>query len=222
MRHASRHSHSTEAAGHAGVDAFDVPEAGPPGEPAEIAYRKLLDAIDQGILVQNAQGLIVFANPAACRILGLSESEVKALRRELASGWRLVDERGADLAFDELPGMRALAGGCAIENVVFGIYLPHLHMYRWISSSSVPVFREGEARAYQVVSTFSDITQLKRQADLFEMTQRLAEIGGWELDDMRGTLYWTSQVYRIHNMQPDSPIDESHALNYYGKEPQEL
>jgi len=191
------------------------------GEP-EITYRHIFDAVDQGILIQNAQGFIVSANPAACRILALSESEVRALRRELASGWRLVDERGADLAFDELPGMRALSTGRSVDGVVFGLYLPHLHMYRWISSSSVPLLRAGEARPHLVISTFSDITQLKRQSDLFEMTQRLAEIGGWELDDMRNALYWTSQVYRLHDMKPGSPITESQALDHYGKEEREL
>ncbi|MGH8164137.1 MAG: PAS domain S-box protein, partial [Rhodanobacteraceae bacterium] len=56
-------------------------------------YRQLLHSMGQGVLVQDAQGLIVSANPAACRILGMSEAEILGLRRESAPLWRLVDER---------------------------------------------------------------------------------------------------------------------------------
>ena len=188
---------------------------------AEARYHQLLDAMDQGVLVQDAQGLIVSINPAGCRILGLSEAEVLSLRRDAAPGWRLVDENGADLGFDDLPGLRALATGRSVESAVFGMYLPHLHLYRWLSSSSVPQFRPGESRPFQVISTFSDVTALKRQANLFDMTQKLASIGGWEIDDLRNTLFWTGQVYRIHDMEPGSTINETRALDFHSPEGRE-
>jgi diguanylate cyclase (GGDEF)-like protein len=184
-------------------------------EAAETRYRHLLHGMDQGVLVQDEQGLIVSVNPAACRILGLSEGEVLNLRRDAAPGWRLVDENGIELGFDDLPGMRALRTGRTVESAVFGMYLPHLHLYRWLSSSSVPQFRPGEARPFQVISTFSDVTTLKRQADLFGMTQNLANIGGWEADDLRNSLFWTQQVYRIHDLEPGNTINETRALGFF-------
>jgi diguanylate cyclase (GGDEF)-like protein/PAS domain S-box-containing protein len=190
-------------------------------EAAEARYRQLLHAMDQGVLVQDAQGLIVSVNPAACRILGLSESELLGLRRDAAPGWRLVDEDGVELGFDDLPGMRALLTGQTVESAVFGMYLPHLHLYRWLCSSSVPQFRPGESRPFQVISTFSDVTTLKRQADLFGMTQKLANIGGWEIDDLRNALFWTGQVYRIHDLEPGSTINETRALGFYASEGRE-
>ncbi|MEO7149230.1 MAG: diguanylate cyclase [Rhodanobacteraceae bacterium] len=182
---------------------------------SEWRYRQLLHSMGQGVLVQDAQGLIVSANPAACRILGMSEAEILGLRRESAPLWRLVDGHGTEIPFDDLPGMRALLTGRAVESAVFGVYLPHLHEHRWISSSSVPQFRGGEDRPFQVISTFGDVSVLKRQAELFEMTQRLAEIGGWEADDLRGTLFWTGQLYRLHDLEPDAAITEARALGFY-------
>lgn len=190
-------------------------------EAAETRYRHLLHAMDQGVLVQDAQGLIVSANPAACRILGLSEDEVLELRRDAAPGWRLVDANGIELGFDDLPGMRALRTGRTVESAVFGMYLPHLHLYRWLSSSSVPQFRPGETRPFQVISTFSDVSALKRQADLFGMTQNLANIGGWEADDLRNSLFWTPQVYRIHDLEPGNAINETRALGFFAVEDRE-
>jgi len=206
------------------AEGFDVPQEGDLNtalQTAEARYLHLLQAMDQGVLVQDAQGLIVSVNPAACRILGLSESEILNLRRDAAPGWRLVDENGTELGFDDLPGMRALVTGRSVESAVFGMYLPHLHLYRWLSSSSVPQFRSGEPKPFQVISTFSDVTMLKRQANLFEMTQKLASIGGWEIDDLRNTLFWTGQVYRIHDMEPGSTINETRALDFYSPEGRE-
>lgn len=188
---------------------------------SDARYRLLLHAMDQGVLVQDARGMIVSVNPAACRILGLSEAELLALHRDAATLWRLVDEHGNEIGFDELPGMRALKHGHNVHSSVFGLYLPHLHVYRWLSSSSVPQFRENEERPFQVISTFSDVTALKRQSELFDMTQGLANIGGWEVDDLRGTLFWTEQIYRIHDLAPGSAINETRALGFFAAEERE-
>ena len=177
--------------------------------------RQLLQAMDKGVLVQNAEGRIVSANPAACRILGMTEVEITGIRRDVLQHWRLVDEHGQRIDFEDLPGLRALRTGVSVDSTIFGVYLPHLHLYRWLSSSSVPQFRAGESRPFQVISTFSDVTALKRQAELFEQTQQLTRIGGWEIDDLLGTLYWTTQVYRIHDLEPDSAITEVRALDFF-------
>lgn len=221
MRHPVQQS---VPAGVEDAEGFDVPrddELTTALQAAESRYAQLLHAMDQGVLVQDAQGLIVSVNPAACRILGLSEREVLNLRREGAAGWRLVDEHGVELGFDDLPGMRALLSGRPVESAVFGMYLPHLHLYRWLSSSSVPQFRAGESRPFQVISTFGDVTLLKRQADLFEMTQKLANIGGWEADDLRNSLFWTKQVYRVHDLEPGSAMNETRALDFFASEERE-
>jgi diguanylate cyclase (GGDEF)-like protein len=223
MRHPVQQSVPAGVEDAVGLDVPRENQASPGAalQAAEARYLQLLHAMDQGVLVQDAQGLIVSVNPAACRILGLSESEILNLRRDAAPGWRLVDEDGTELGFDDLPGMRALRTGGIVESAVFGMYLPHLHLYRWMSSSSVPQFRPGEVRPFQVISTFSDVTVLKRQADLFEMTQKLASIGGWEADDLRNKLFWTGQVYRIHDLEPGSTVNEARALDFYAPEDRE-
>ena len=46
----------------------------PTGAEDEARYRLLLQAMDKGVLIQDADGMIVAVNPAACRILGLSDA----------------------------------------------------------------------------------------------------------------------------------------------------
>ncbi len=182
---------------------------------SEARYRALLQAMDKGVLVQDGAGRIVSVNPAGCRILGLSEGELVAVRRETLQDWRFEDESGAALPFEQLPGMRALLGGKAVDNTLVGVYLPHQHAYRWISIGSVPQFLDGQSRPFQVISTFSDVTALKRVGELFAKTQALASIGGWEFDFLTDALFWTEEMYRIHDLLPHSGISMERARSFY-------
>ena len=198
------------------------PAQAPAGAEDDARYRLLLQAMDKGVLIQDAEGRIVAVNPAACRILGLSETEILQVRREVLREWRVVDEHGTLVAFEDLAGNRALREGRSIESTLLGVYLPHLHAYRWLSLTAVPQFRDGDTRPFQVVSTFSDVSTLKRQADLFDETQRLAGIGGWEIDDAHGVAYWTDEMYRIHDLPTGVAISEARALDFIDPEDREL
>lgn len=70
-----------------------------------------------------------------------------------------------------------------------------------------------------------DITELKRievekerSAFLLETTGKIAKLGGWELDVQAETLYWTKEVYRIHELPVGSEINVDIAINYYAPE----
>lgn len=45
--------------------------------------------------------------------------------------------------------------------------------------------------------------ELKRSSDLLEESQSIAKVGGWELDLITGTLYWTKETYILHDTNPD-------------------
>lgn len=182
---------------------------------SQARYVTLLQAMDKGVLVQDERGLLVSANAAACRLIGMEERELLALTRDDLAHWSFVDQEGRPITPRDLPGLRALVTGKVIDSAVYGIYLPHLHAYRWLSVSSVPDVDPASGRTRQVISTFSDVSALKRENEMFRATQQLGQIGCWELDDLRGTLYWTGHMYRIHDLPPDSPVSESRLLNFF-------
>jgi two-component system, cell cycle sensor histidine kinase and response regulator CckA len=45
--------------------------------------------------------------------------------------------------------------------------------------------------------------QLQRNERLLNDTQQLAKIGGWEMDLEKQITFWTNEVYRIHDLNPD-------------------
>ena len=57
---------------------------------------------------------------------------------------------------------------------------------------------------------------LRRQSALLERVQRIAQIGGWELNGRTRTLTWTDETYRIHGVTREnfSPTLES-AISFY-------
>jgi diguanylate cyclase (GGDEF)-like protein/PAS domain S-box-containing protein len=163
---------------------------------SEARYRQLLQAMDKGVLIHDASGHIVSLNPSACRIAGLSaEALIDAL--DDRGRWDLLDANGQLIAHNQVPHLRALHEGRTIESTTLGVYLKNEARHIWLDVTSTPQFREGESRPFQAITTFSDISALTRDRELFRQTQALARIGGWDWDPVRESMYWTDTMREI-------------------------
>lgn len=172
---------------------------------SEARYRQLLYGMDKGIIVRDAGGKVVSINPAACRALGVDEHELIGKSLEQTYG-RALDEDGATLPFDRLPAWRALQERRTIESTVVGLYNRERHNYVWLSITAVPQLDPDTGEPVQVISTFSDVTDLKRDSALFAQTQALARIGGWEWSPSRPTLFLTDELCRILQRSPGEAL----------------
>ncbi len=171
---------------------------------AELNYHALLVAMDKGVLFQGFDGRVLSANPAGYRILGLDDGlDVAAGLR--FDDWLIIDHRGYPIRFRELPPMRALASGKLVESTLLGLYHHKRKQLTWVSATSVPQFHPGAERPHQVISLFSDVTELKRDSALFLRAQALARIGGWEWDGGRNRLYFTDEALRIIGRRDNPP-----------------
>ena len=170
---------------------------------AELRYGQLLEVIDKGVLVLDDHGRLIQANAAAMRILGADEHHDFQQYLHPAD-WTMVDEGGRPITVDELPPSQTLRTGKATESRVFGLYHRPERRLRWLSVSTVPLFAPGGRKPSQVLSFFSDVTQLKRDSALFDRAQALAHIGGWEWEVDRDALYMTEEALRIlgHDQRP--------------------
>lgn len=93
--------------------------------------RTTFEAMSEGLVVQEAGGAIVLANPAAERILGLSAEQLSG-RTSLDPRWRAVRGNGAPFPGDEHPAMVTLRTGAPTSNVLMGVYRPSGDLV-WIS-----------------------------------------------------------------------------------------
>ena len=94
----------------------------------------------------------------------------------------------------------------------------------WIASTIVPILG-ADARPVLYITARTDITPerdaqaaLERAAQLLRQTGRVARVGGWELDPEGNGLTWTEEVYRIHDLEPGTPIQIEEAIAFYAPE----
>lgn len=130
----------------------------------EAKYRAVIAALDEGLIVQAHDGKVTALNPAAGRILGLSDDDV-VNRRWRVADWNIVGVDGNPVPVDELPSLRALRTGVPVRGCVLGMGRPDGTRV-WISSNCHPV-RDGKASTVAVVTTFSDITVRRRAEEGF-------------------------------------------------------
>lgn len=163
---------------------------------AEVRYRELMEVMDKGIIIQDAAGEAVYGNSAALRMLGIGSGQSLADAMS-PQHWRIMREDGSEMPPDEFPTMRALKTGKLIESTLLGLYHRQRRQLVWLSVTAMPQFRAGADHPHQVLSLFSDVTELKRDSALFDRVQALAHIGGWEWDASADQLYLTDESAQI-------------------------
>ena len=120
----------------------------------------LLQYLQVGMVVHNADGRIILANDEAHRMLGLAAGGLDG-RSARDPGWVVFREDGAPLPPDEYPANVVLATGSPVRNFILGFDHAATGERVWVLVSA---FQEtaGSERAGQVVVTFIDITARKR------------------------------------------------------------
>ncbi len=136
---------------------------------SEERYRSVVAAMAEGIVLQDATGVIRTCNASAERILGLSEEQIMG-RTSVDRGWRAIKEDGSPFPGEEHPAMLTLQTGEAFSNVVMGIHKPDGSL-TWISINSQPLWKEGEEFPYAVVTSFSDITAAKQAEEALRRSE---------------------------------------------------
>jgi diguanylate cyclase (GGDEF)-like protein len=111
--------------------------------------------------VQDADNNIFACNQSTVRILGFPEADIK-VRNDADSAWKPCMEDGTPIPTEELPSIKALRTGQPVRNFSVRIVRGNGEL-AWVRVSAVPLFRMGEPRPYQVVTSFVDITGLKQQ-----------------------------------------------------------
>lgn len=82
--------------------------------------------------------------------------------------------------------------------------------YVWILASGKVVEWEAGGKPKRMIGTHLDITERKERererlisSQLLQESQKVAKVGGWELNLETGLLTWTAETYRIHETTPE-------------------
>jgi PAS domain S-box-containing protein len=159
-----------------------------------------------GVVVHNADGTIIWSNPAARSVLGLSLDEITG-RTSCDPRWHAVRPDGTPFPGEEHPAMEALRTGRSVESVIMGVHHPLENRTRWIQVSAAPIFLDDESQPHHVVASFLDVSARKQADD--ELRQRearlnraesVARFGHWELDLQKRTMRGSHGAGRIYGL----------------------
>jgi PAS domain S-box-containing protein len=122
-------------------------------------------------VVHAADTQILFSNPRACELLGLSESQMQG-KTAVDPAWQFVDESGTALTPADYPVNRVLATQQPLEAFVLGVQKPGNTALVWLQVSAFPEFDDTGALS-QIIVNFYDVTGLKRAEAALRSTNAL-------------------------------------------------
>ena len=123
---------------------------------AEQNYRTVVASLDEGVLVMGPAGLIEAANPAACRILGVAETELIGVPCHTLV---LFTESGQWIPPDELPSVQTRRTGVTHNGLVVRLRRPDGRDV-WVSLTS-RLLNPDDPTSMAVVTSFTDITETR-------------------------------------------------------------
>lgn len=159
---------------------------------SEKRWAAVVSTATEGIVVIDAQGRIESANEAMHQMFGhpagsLVGENIRVIvpepHRQHHDGYLSAY---ADHGIRKVVGVVRQMEGVRKDGTLLAIEI------------SVSEFHLGNRVMFTGV--VRDQTEVRRQRDIAQQTERLARVGGWELDIRCNRLHWTDETYRIHEV----------------------
>ena len=127
---------------------------------SEARYRELLENLHTAVLVHAPDTQVIFSNPRACELLGLSVDQMLG-KTAFDPAWCFLDEQGARLAVEDYPVNRVIATRKPLQALVVGVKVPASADITWVLVGAFPAF-DANGNLKQVVVSFDDISARKQ------------------------------------------------------------
>jgi diguanylate cyclase (GGDEF)-like protein/PAS domain S-box-containing protein len=143
---------------------------------SERELHRLLDNLQNAVVVHGADTAIRYANPAAARLLGLGLDQILG-KAAIDPYWHFVREDGAAMPVEDYPVSRVLSEKTPLLDYMVGVKVSPVEAPRWMLTSAVPDLNEdGSIR--QVIVSFVDISERKRLEQELEHLSRTDVLTG--------------------------------------------
>lgn len=171
----------------------------------------LFESLADGIIYQNARGLIELANPAAEKILGMPLADMLGKNlTDLCIGY--VDAERMEVCPDRFPFVIALRLQQSHRGFTVGIPSDDNGL-RWIRIDSEIVWDQEKQIITGVLTSFVDITnETLAKQKVEKVTERLhlaldgAGIGVWDWYVKENEMHWDEKAYQLYGYTPETEL----------------
>jgi PAS domain S-box-containing protein len=165
----------------------------------------------QGFMcTHDLQGKFTSVNEAGAGILGYTKAQILDM-----SLFDIVPERRHELVEYYLNEIKSTgqSKGQMVTMHVNGEY--HIWQYNNVLEKSFTGEPYIIGNAIDVTERYKLEEDLRRTKETLEQTNRVAKVGGWELDIQKQRLTWTSVTKEIHGMPPEFQPTLEEAITFY-------
>lgn len=161
----------------------------------------LIDNLNAGIIVHNADTSIKLCNKEAENILGLTKHEILG-KVAIDPAWRFLYENETPMLLEDYPVNKVIATKKPLKDYVIYIQRFSKNDTAWVIVNAFPDFDEfGNIK--DVVVTFIDITKIKKAENLLQEVTNVAKVGAWEVNLIDKTTIWNNTTREIHELAPN-------------------
>ena len=167
----------------------------------EEQLNRIFDFAPDVICIAGTDGYFKKINPAACELLEYTEEEL------LVSPFtKFVHPDDTEKTVYEIQHLRTRNPTSYFENR----YITKSGKIKWFAWTSTPSPEEG-----LIFAVAKDITEKKYLEVLLNKSNKLAAIGSWEIDVVKGSVYWSDITKEIREADLDFDPDLSTGMNYF-------
>jgi PAS domain S-box-containing protein len=181
----------------------------------------ILNALPGHVALLDRNGVIVSVNESWSSFAALNGGDPS--RFGAGQNYLEVCEQatgpGAEYALASAAGIRAILSGASQKQFLLEYPCPSNDEERWFLLRVNPITKDGSGGA---VVLHTDITERKlaeqkltEQLQLMNMASSVAKLGAWAIEFPGPKIVWSTQVYRIHEVETSFKPDFETALNFF-------
>lgn len=96
----------------------------------------------------------------------------------------------------------------------------HDNTYHWLLDSGSPFF-DNDKNFLGYIGSCYDIEEVEKSKNILKLTNSMAKVGGWEIDVVNNTLFWTEEVYKLHEVDDGYEPKLGEGIDFYVGESKE-
>ena len=161
---------------------------------SEAQYRTVVNAISEGIIIQDLNKEILFSNRIAHKILGVSHQEL-VKQKSRVPRWKVIHEDGSEFLRKDQPGIVAMRTGKPQRDTIIGIYNLNRDL-TWLNVNSYPVI-DSNKKVTSAISFFLDITKEKKSREELKKMALVAQTtsNAVVITDKNQKIEWVNNAY---------------------------